>query len=542
MALSTRTFSLHKVGTLFCVPLTWVSKRLLLQAQTSSRTLSSSQASFKLSSNPTPKTLPEESPPLPFTSIPGPRGVAQWPVLGAVMLFKPFTKFTPAAAHQMFENLFQTYGPIVRLQLRGPTVIVRDIKDVEAVFRNEGTYPVRPSLQLPKQFAKRNNFKEGFNEVQGEQWHKLRAPLSRRLARVNSASYYMQDQNVVADEFRDILAAGQNMTPEDMSDVFFRFAAESIGVVCFNTRLGFLDSTISNNPDALDYLRASKDVFRLLHREISGRSIMHALYRNKTYREFETVQLKLKYYSGRELQKAKNVLKQKQEDGRFDPEEPNLLFSLLSDPNIDLDDIGNLMNSLYVGGTDSTAKSLQVFFYNLARNPEKQEILHKEIIGVLGPDQPLTPEALSQMPYLKAAIKESFRMMFPNLGISRFMPKDIVLSGYQIPAGTQVLICSSSVSKAYFDNPDLYIPERWLRSDEGTRPGSYIHPMTVLPFGYGPRNCIGRRFAEQEMFLGSVKVLQKLKISVKPESEGMQFVYSVFLEPEKPIAFVFSKR
>ena len=56
-----------------------------------------------------------------------------------------------------------------------------------------------------------------------------------------------------------------------------------------------------------------------------------------------------------------------------------------------------------------TAKSLQVFFYHLATNPDKQEILHNEIMNVLGPDQPLTPEALAQMPYLKAAMKESFR-------------------------------------------------------------------------------------------------------------------------------------
>ncbi|GFR83462.1 cholesterol side-chain cleavage enzyme, mitochondrial [Elysia marginata] len=320
------------------------------------------------------------------------------------------------------------------------------------------------------------------------------------------------------------------------------FLLSGIGVVCFNTRLGFLDPELSSKPDAMEYLKASKSVFRLLHQEISGGSILHGLYRNKTYRNFEAVQLKLKHYSGKELQKASQKLKEKQQNGTFDTEEPNLLFSLLSDPKIDLDDISNLMNSLYVGGTDSTAKSLQIFFYNLAMNPEKQEILYQEINEVLGPDQPLTPEALAQMPYLKAAIKESFRMMFPNLGISRFMPKDVVLSGYHVPEGTQVLICSSSVSKACFDNHDQYIPERWLRTEQGKRSDSTIHPMSVLPFGYGPRNCIGRRFAEQEMFLATVKVLQKLKIGLKPRSEGVQFIYSIFLEPEKPIAFIFSKR
>ncbi|GFR83472.1 cytochrome P450 10-like [Elysia marginata] len=487
----------------------------------------------------------------------------------------------------MFESLFQKYGSIVRLQLRGSTVLVRDIKDVETVFRNEGIYPKRPSLQLPVQFAKRNGFKEGFNDLlladksrerpvktsvnriptgseksrpkscglggntsadftmiswQGKKWQELRSPISRRLARVNSATYYILDQNPVADDFREVLENADDMTPEALSETFFKFAAESIGVVCFNTRLGFLNPNFSNNPDAVEYLKASKAVFEILHEEISGRSIMHGLYRNKTYRDFEATQLTLRHHSGREIMKAINVLKEKQQNGTFDPEEPNLLFSLLSDPNIDFETIRTLMNTLYVAGTDSTAKSLQIFFFNLAMNPEKQEILYREINEVLGPDQPLTAEALARMPYLKAAVKESFRTMFPNMGVSRFMPRDIVLSGYQIPAGTHILICSHSVSKAYFENPEQYYPERWLRSEERRRSDSYIHPMSVLPFGYGPRNCIGRRFAEQEIFLGSVKVLQKLKIGVKPESEKTKFIYTVFFGPEKPIAFTFSKR
>ncbi|GFO08056.1 cytochrome p450 10-like, partial [Plakobranchus ocellatus] len=224
--------------------------------------------------------------PLPFSAIPGPRGVAQWPILGAIMLFKPF--------NQMLDNLFQQYGPIVRCQLRGTTVLIRDISDVETVFRNEGIYPDRPSLELPSQFAKRNNVKDGFNEVQGEAWYKLRSPLTRRLARVNSATYYMQDQNIVADELVAILLSGARTTPRELSDIFFRFTAESIGLVCFNTRLGFLDPDYASRPDTVAYLHASKAIFRLLHDEIRGRSIFHSLYRNKTYREFEAVQHTLK--------------------------------------------------------------------------------------------------------------------------------------------------------------------------------------------------------------------------------------------------------
>ena len=64
----------------------------------------------------------------------------------------------------------------------------------------------------------------------------------------------------------------------------------------------------------------------------------------------------------------------------------------------------------------------------------------------------------------------------------------------------------------YFDEPDIFKPERWLRKQkdditaENTNRMSLSHRFAVLPFGYGPRMCIGRRFAEQEVWLGLIKV------------------------------------
>ena len=53
----------------------------------------------------------------------------------------------------------------------------------------------------------------------------------------------------------------------------------------------------------------------------------------------------------------------------------------------------------------------------------------------------------------------------------------------------------------YFDNPEDFRPERWLRTGADT-----IHPFAVMPFGNGPRMCVGRRIAEQQMYLILVKV------------------------------------
>ena len=57
----------------------------------------------------------------------------------------------------------------------------------------------------------------------------------------------------------------------------------------------------------------------------------------------------------------------------------------------------------------------------------------------------------------------------------------------------------------YFPEPNKFLPERWLRNKSGDLVND-IHPFSLLPFGHGPRMCIGRRFAEQEIYLGLIKV------------------------------------
>lgn len=65
------------------------------------------------------------------------------------------------------------------------------------------------------------------------------------------------------------------------------------------------------------------------------------------------------------------------------------------------------------------------------------------------------------------------------------------------------MIHQMSKSKHYFSEPERFMPERWLR---GSDLRDDIHPYLLLPFGHGPRSCLGRRFAEQEVHLAVAKV------------------------------------
>uniref|UniRef100_A0A0B7ATN8 Cytochrome P450 n=1 Tax=Arion vulgaris TaxID=1028688 RepID=A0A0B7ATN8_9EUPU len=476
----------------------------------------------------------------PFEDIPGPKGIYTWPVIGTMLHFKPFTDIVAETSHRLINQMFEKYGPIVKLRFGETLVMVCDPKDMETVFRNEGKYPVRFNVSISTAFLRRNKIKPTVVDLTGEDWHSIRTQLNKRLMKVDSAHAYLQPQNAVADEFVNKLAT-YDLSAESLAELFFRYAVESIGVVCFNTRLGYFDREAMQNPEKVAFLKASKDVFMYIHKSLSGDSLVHNWYKNKVYRGYEQSRLTVRENTIKHIQEARHVLESQKKDRTFDAEEPNLLFSLLSDTTLDNDDVVGTLEGLYVAGTDSTAKNLLSFFYNLAKNPESQEKLRTEIRNVLGHDQPVTAESLAKMHYLKACLKESFRYSYPTVsGTRRILPTDVVLSGYRVPAGTIISMHNPKACRDYFSNANKFLPERWLRSSDGSHKEE-IPKMASLPFGHGPKNCLGRRFAEQEIYLAVTKVVQKLKIEVEPESSNTNFIYTLFIQPEKPIKFKFTK-
>ncbi|CAL1535878.1 unnamed protein product [Lymnaea stagnalis] len=473
----------------------------------------------------------------PFEEIPGPKGIYKLPVIGTMLMFKPFTEYTAETFHCLMDKMFDTYGPIFRANFSNRAICVSNPLDFETVYRNEGKYPVRPPIGLFVQYFKRNNKTMGLSSLTGEEWHALRTPVNKRLAKADSATHYLEPQNAVADDFVKILGS-RDLKNVDQADLFYRFASESIAVVTFNQRLGYLSD--EGDKESVRFLEAVKSSIGLLNQYISGKALSPNWYRSSLYTEFERAFGLMFRISDKHVRKAKDLIEQKTRDGTLNTEEPNLLLSLASEKGLSEADVSNIMLSLYVGGTDSTAKNLQAFFYNLAKNPDKQEILRKEILEVIGDEGPLTDQALSKMTYLKACLKESFRLYYPTAsGPSRVLPVDVVLSGYKVPAGTTLMMFNPRPSRLNFEDPDKYLPERWLRSNESRKQDS-TNKMAVLPFGHGPKNCAGRRFAVQEIYLATAKVLQKMKIELEPESWNTKFKYTAFIEPEKPLKFKFS--
>lgn len=139
--------------------------------------------------------------------------------------------------------------------------------------------------------------------------------------------------------------------------------------------------------------------------------------------------------------------------------------------------------------------------YQLAKNPEKQSILRQEILSKLPTkDSVLDSESMKNMPYLRACFKESQRIEPVLIGTLRKLANDVVLGGYKVPKDYYVAMALSimSNSEKNYERSAEFIPERYLKSEPFPELKTK-QPFAFLPFGFGPRICIGKRLAELEM-------------------------------------------
>lgn len=139
--------------------------------------------------------------------------------------------------------------------------------------------------------------------------------------------------------------------------------------------------------------------------------------------------------------------------------------------------------------------------YQLAKNPEKQNILRQEILDKLPhKDSVLNADAMKNMPYLRACLKESQRLEPVIIGNLRKLPKNIILGGYQVPSDYYVVMAMSIMSndEKNFQRSNEFLPERFLKAEPCPELKT-SQPFSYLPFGFGSRMCLGKRLADLEM-------------------------------------------
>ncbi|XP_041640995.1 cytochrome P450 3A40-like [Cheilinus undulatus] len=186
-----------------------------------------------------------------------------------------------------------------------------------------------------------------------------------------------------------------------------------------------------------------------------------------------------------------------------------------------------------LAGYETSSSSLTFLAYNLAINPDVMKKLQKEIDATFPNKAPVEYQALMQMEYLESAINESLRLYPIAARLERVAQASVEINGLVIPKGMVVMVPTWPMHRDpdVWPEPDEFKPERFSKENKDN-----IDPYTYMPFGIGPRNCIGMRFALMIMRLAIVEILQRYSFAVCKETE-VPFEMDVLgmLAPKRPI-------
>ncbi|XP_061450996.1 cholesterol side-chain cleavage enzyme, mitochondrial isoform X2 [Rhineura floridana] len=432
--------------------------------------------------------------------------------------------------HNMMIHKFQKFGPIYREKLGTyESVNIIDPDDAAALFKAEGMYPER--FMVPPWTAYRDFRNKAYGVLlkSGEDWRHDRLALNKEVLSLKMTDNFVPLLNEVGEDFvrrvqMQIQKSGQGRWTADLSNELFRFALESVCNVLYGTRLGLLQDFI--DPECQQFIDA---VTMMFHSTSPMLYIPPSLLRrinSKTWQDHVKAWDIIFQHADKCIQ---NIYRDLRLNRKSAQEYTGILSSLLLQNKLPIEDIKASVTEMMAGGVDTTSMTLQWAMYELARAPGIQEHLQSEILAATLSSQGDVVKMLKSVPLLKATIKETLRLHPVAVTIQRYLAQDITLQNYFIPAKTlvQIGIYAMGRDPRFFTKPEQFNPHRWLDEDSKYFRG--------LSFGFGPRQCLGRRIAELEMQLFLIHILQNFKIETK-RGVNIDTIFKVILVPDKPIS------
>ena len=193
--------------------------------------------------------------------------------------------------------------------------------------------------------------------------------------------------------------------------------------------------------------------------------------------------------------------------------------------------------TLFGAGHETTAVALTWTWYLLSRHPEVKAKLDEELDRVLA-GRPPSVSDLPRLPYTEMVIREALRLYPPVPGFAREPVEEVTIAGYEVPKRSLIVISPHVLhhDPRFFSDPERFDPERFAPAWE-----ERIPRYAYLPFGGGPRVCIGNGFAMMEARLILATVARRHKLSLEP-GETLRPTQLVTLRPSGPVRMKVERR
>jgi cytochrome P450 len=411
---------------------------------------------------------------------------------------------------RFYDEWSRQYGDVVALRLAAwPAILVNNPDYIEHVLvKNHGNF-----IKFPFFFRHvRAIFGKGLLTSEGEVWHRQRRLMApafhdRRLAGYGAAIVRSTErmlENWRVDELRNVHADMMALTLSIAAKTLFDAEVESevaeisqafnaiTDEIAVRFRLPFRIPDAVPIPGNIRYVRGVRRIDRLVNRIIRER----------------------RQQGGDRGDLLSMLMMAEDEQGRPMSEQQ------LRDEVI----------TLLLAGHETTALALSWTWYLLSQHPDIDASLASELRRVLGDRRPAVSD-LPQLSFTTQVLTEAMRLYPPVWGFGREAVGDFEIGGYRIPRGTTIIISPWVLHRnpRYFERPMEFRPERW--SGDLAR---QLPRFAYIPFGGGPRICIGNRFAMMEAALILATVATHFRLEWQNDHPVVPFP-SITLRPKEGI-------
>uniref|UniRef100_A0A3B4AP67 steroid 11beta-monooxygenase n=1 Tax=Periophthalmus magnuspinnatus TaxID=409849 RepID=A0A3B4AP67_9GOBI len=453
--------------------------------------------------------------------------------------------------HKHMEKTFKELGPIYREHVGTQnTVNILLPGDISELFRSEGLHPQRMTLTAWATHREIRQHSKGVFLKNGKEWRSDRLLLNKEVMMASAVRRFLPLLNEVATDFCQMLIGrveregrgqgGRGGLTIDPSPDLFRFALEASCHVLYGERIGLFSA--SPSLESQKFIWAVERMLtttlpllflppRLLLLIGAPQWTQHAKAWDHIFSHAES-----------RIQKGYQRLSSSREQGSSTAtsrgQYPGVLGQLMEKGQLSLDLIKANLTELMAGGVDTTAVPLQFALFELGRNPDVQEEVRKQVKQSWAKAGGDPQVALQGAPLLKATIKEILSRLYPvGITVQRYPVRDIIIQNYHIPAGTAVQACLYPMGRSaeVFPDPLRFDPGRWASRGEEAGTSTEGAGFRSLAFGFGSRQCVGRRIAENEM--------QLLLMHVRMEFiyYDLETTYTLILQPRVPPRITFNK-
>ncbi|ETN58139.1 cytochrome P450 [Anopheles darlingi] len=384
------------------------------------------------------------------------------------------------------------------------TILVKDFN----VFHDRGVY----------NDAKADPLSAHLFALEGQPWRLLRQKLTPTFTSGRMKQMFGTIQEV-AEEFRKYMEENCDQEEIEMKDVLARFTTDVIGTCAFGIECNTLKNPDSdfrkygNKVFEQDLLLMVKFIFASLFKGISRRIGVKLTDEGVERFFLQVVQQTVQYREKNNVQRNDfmNLLLQIKNQGKLAEQDEVQLGK--GEAGLTMNELTAQAFVFFIAGFETSSTTMNFCLYELAKNPDIQERLREEINRAIEENgDKVTYDVVMNIQYLDNVINETLRKYPPVESLTRVPVRDYTIPGtkHVIPKETlvQIPVYALHHDEDHYPEPEQFNPDRFLPEEIQRR-----HPYVFLPFGEGPRICIGLRFGLMQAKLGLITLLRNFRFA-----------------------------